>query len=68
MLLSFLPVGEAQGVFANPAPITIAAMFIPSGAMLRTGALEEIWGWVIRLPVVRTSGRARLRAACLDLG
>lgn len=48
MVLGFLPVDEALGVFANPAPITIAAMFVLSGALLRTGALEEISGWVVR--------------------
>ena len=59
MLLGFLPVDEALGVFANPAPITIAAMFILSGALLRTGALEEISGWVIR----RTLRKPRLAIA-----
>lgn len=59
MLLGFLPVEEALGVFSNPAPITIAAMFILSGALLRTGALEEISGWVIR----RTLRKPRLAIA-----
>lgn len=59
MLLGFLPVNEALGVFANPAPITIAAMFILSGALLRTGALEEISGWIIR----RTLRKPRLAVA-----
>lgn len=59
MLLGFLPVDEALGVFANPAPITIAAMFILSGALLRTGALEEISGWIIR----RTLRKPRLAVA-----
>lgn len=30
------------GVFANGAPVTIGAMFILSGALLRTGALERL--------------------------
>ena len=59
MVLGFLPVEQALGVFANPAPITIAAMFILSGALLRTGALEEISGWVIR----RTLRKPRLAVA-----
>lgn len=59
MLLGFLPVGEALGVFANPAPITIAAMFILSGALLRTGVLEEVSGWIIR----RTLRKPRLALA-----
>lgn len=46
--LVFLTVDEALADFANPIPITIAAMFILSGVLLRIGALEEISGWVIR--------------------
>lgn len=64
MLLGFLPVDEMLGVFANPAPITIGAMFILSGALLRTGALEEISGWVIR----RALRRPRLAGAELGVG
>ena len=33
-----LPYETALGVFSNPAPWTIAAMFILSGALVRTGA------------------------------
>jgi di/tricarboxylate transporter len=64
MLLGFLPVDEALGVFANPAPITIAAMFILSGALLRTGALEEVSGWVIR----RTLRKPKLAVAEIGAG
>lgn len=46
--LGFLPTKELLGVFSNSAPITIAAMFVLSGALLRTGALEAVSGWVIR--------------------
>jgi Na+/H+ antiporter NhaD/arsenite permease-like protein len=46
--LGFLPTEELLGVFSNSAPITIAAMFVLSGALLRTGALEAVSGWVIR--------------------
>lgn len=59
MALGFLPVDQALKVFSNPAPITIAAMFILSGALLRTGALEEISGWVMR----RTLRKPRLALA-----
>ncbi|RPF71059.1 SLC13 family permease [Aurantiacibacter spongiae] len=48
LVLGFLDGDELLGVFSNPAPITIAAMFILSGALLRTGALEAVSGWVIR--------------------
>ena len=47
-LLGFLSTDELLGVFSNSAPITIAAMFVLSGALLRTGTLEEISGWIIR--------------------
>ena len=59
MLMGFLSTDELLGVFANPAPITIAAMFVLSGALLRTGTLEEVSGWVIR----RTKSRPRLGVA-----
>lgn len=35
-----LPAGELLAVFSNAAPITVAAMFILSGALMRTGAIE----------------------------
>ncbi|GGD63041.1 SLC13 family permease [Erythrobacter arachoides] len=56
MLLGYLPSDDALAVFGNSAPITIAAMFILSGALLRTGALEAMSGWVIR----RTLRKPRL--------
>ena len=46
--LGYLPAKDMLGTFANSAPITIAAMFILSGALLRTGTLEWVSGWVIR--------------------
>ncbi|RJY09719.1 SLC13 family permease [Aurantiacibacter aquimixticola] len=58
-VLGFLPSDEMLAVFGNPAPITIAAMFILSGALLRTGALEAVSGWVIR----RTLRKPRLALA-----
>lgn len=59
VVLGFLPPNEMLGVFGNSAPITIAAMFILSGALMRTGALEAISGWVIG----RTLRRPRLALA-----
>lgn len=59
MILGFLPPDEMLGVFGNSAPVTIAAMFILSGALMRTGALEAVSGWVIR----RTLRRPRLALA-----
>jgi len=40
MAIGILPVEDLLAVFANPAPITIGAMFILSGALIRTGALD----------------------------
>lgn len=42
MLFGVLPYDHALAVFSNPAPWTIAAMFILSGALLRTGALSSL--------------------------
>lgn len=62
--LGYLSPKEMLGTFSNSAPITIAAMFILSGALLRTGALEEVSGWVIR----RTTQSPRLAATEIGLG
>ena len=40
LAVGVLPVEDLLAVFANPAPITIGAMFILSGALIRTGALD----------------------------
>ena len=42
VVLGIVPQETAIGVFANPAPWTIAALFIIVGAMVRTGALDWI--------------------------
>lgn len=39
-----LSVEELAGAIANPAPIAIAAMFVISGALVRTGVLEAVTG------------------------
>jgi len=64
LALGYLSPKEMLGTFSNSAPITIAAMFILSGALLRTGALEEVSGWVIR----RTTQSPRLAVAEIGLG
>ena len=38
----------AMSVFSNPAPWTIAAMFVLSGALVRTGVLSEFSAWIVR--------------------
>ncbi|MFN3954974.1 MAG: SLC13 family permease [Pararhodobacter sp.] len=42
LVLGIVPQGAAIAVFANPAPWTIAALFIIVGAMVRTGGLDTI--------------------------
>lgn len=42
LVLGYLPREDMEQVFANPAPITIAAMFILSGALVRTGVVEAV--------------------------
>ncbi|HUF57236.1 MAG TPA: SLC13 family permease [Thermohalobaculum sp.] len=37
-----LPVEDLLAVFSNPAPVTIGAMFILSGALVRAGVLDQI--------------------------
>ena len=46
LLLGYVSVKDVMAVFSNSAPITIAAMFIISGALVRTGALETAAAWV----------------------
>ena len=41
-----LPYASALAVFSNPAPWTIAVMFILSGALVRTGTLSNLSNWV----------------------
>ena len=55
----YLSSDDLLGAFSNNAPVTIGAMFVLSGALLRTGALEEVSGWVIR----RTLRKPRLAVA-----
>ncbi len=43
-----LPIADLQAVFSNPAPWTIAALFIISGGLVRTGALNALTGMVSR--------------------
>ena len=43
-----LPYQQALAILANPAPWTIAAMFIVMGALVRTGALEALTNFAER--------------------
>jgi di/tricarboxylate transporter len=42
LILGLLPAERATEVLANPAPWTIAAMFIVMGALVRTGSLDRL--------------------------
>ena len=53
IVLGLTPTDEGMSVFSSSAPITIAAMFVVSGALVRTGVLDSLAGLVI--------GRAQTR-------
>ncbi|MFM7445755.1 MAG: SLC13 family permease, partial [Tabrizicola sp.] len=48
LILGILPVKEATSVLSNPAPWTIAMMFLVMGGLVRTGAVEAIVAEVTR--------------------
>jgi di/tricarboxylate transporter len=47
ILLGLVPADQAKAVFSNSAPLTIGAMFVLSGALVRTGVLESVAGMVL---------------------
>ncbi|MCO6386563.1 MAG: SLC13 family permease [Aliihoeflea sp.] len=47
IVLGFVPADQAMGVFSNSAPLTIGAMFVLTGALVRTGVLETVAGLVL---------------------
>lgn len=48
IVLGFLPAADVADVFSNPAPLTIMAMFVISGALVRTGVVETLAGMAVR--------------------
>lgn len=46
-VLGFVPPEKAMAVFSNSAPLTIGAMFVLTGALVRTGVLESVAGVVL---------------------
>ena len=40
--LGLVPTRDVLAVFSNPAPITVAAMFVLSAALVRCGALDDL--------------------------
>lgn len=47
IVLGLVQPAEALAVFSNPAPLTIAAMFVLTGALVRTGVLERVAGAIL---------------------
>lgn len=63
MLLGLVTPQEGISGFANEATVTVAAMFILSAGLLRTGAIDVLGRWVARL-----AGKSEVRllvVACL---
>ncbi|PTW51355.1 SLC13 family permease [Rhodovulum kholense] len=61
LVLGILPYEDALRVLSNPAPWTIAAMFLVMGALVRTGALD----WVIH--AAERGGKQKPRRAIATL-
>lgn len=53
LLTGVLPYDRAVEVLSNPAPWTIGAMFVLSGALVRTGALSSLTAWVTQVGSTR---------------
>lgn len=51
--LGFVEPKQVYAAFSNPAPLAIAAMFVVSGALVRTGVLEKVSGFVVSLAGAR---------------
>ncbi|SEM62440.1 Citrate transporter [Loktanella fryxellensis] len=49
IVLGLTPTDQVLGAFSNEAPITIAAMFVLSGALVRTGLLEALSNGIVGL-------------------
>ena len=64
VLLGVLSPSEVYAVFSNPAPLTIGAMFVLTGALVRTGVLERAVGLLLDF----SGDRPALAIGCLALG
>ncbi len=63
LVLGILPVDATFDALANPAPWTIAAMFVIVGALVRTGALD----WVTQLAVRHVEAAPRRTLSALTM-
>ena len=52
VLSGVLPREKAMAVFANPAPITVASLFVLSAALVRCGLLDYLSSWFERVAVL----------------
>lgn len=57
ILLGLVTPAEAISGFSNEAVMTVAAMFVLSSGLLRTGAIDVLGRWIIRM-----AGQSELRA------
>ena len=62
LVLGLVPYDRALDVLSNPAPWTIATMFIVMGALVRTGALDVFTAFADR----RAQSHPRLRKNAAD--
>jgi di/tricarboxylate transporter len=73
LLLGLTPVEAVGASFSNPAPITIGAMFVISGALVRTGLLDAMAGYIVakagtrpRVAVIGFLGTAVIASAFVN--
>ncbi|MEL7155306.1 MAG: SLC13 family permease, partial [Actinomycetota bacterium] len=59
-VLGVISAGEAFAGFANPAPITVAGLYVIAGAIERTGAIEPLVRRLLGTPSSNTADLARL--------
>lgn len=64
LVLGFIETPDVLAVFSNSAPVTIAAMFILTGALVRTGTLEAAATWITS----RAQKRPRTTTAAFFMG
>lgn len=65
LALGLLKPGQVLGVFGNSAPVTIACLFIISGALARTGCVDRLGEW---LAALAGNSERRLLLAMLGVG
>jgi di/tricarboxylate transporter len=73
LTLGLLDEKAAFAVFSNSAPLTVGAMFILSGALIRTGVIDRVGNYIVdrasrhpRLAVVEVFGGALVASAFLN--